>query len=119
MSHRPCLARTVQTIFLYSPAWLTRNSVNRDYGLVGDETAKANLEGNIVSVLQAGCFFGAILAYPLADIFGRKWCLVLAAFLTLVGVALQAGASGHLAPIYIGRGIAGMSGPLRDSPRFR
>ncbi|RYO95168.1 hypothetical protein DL766_004203 [Monosporascus sp. MC13-8B] len=79
-----------------------------DYGLVGDETAKANLEGNIVSVLQAGCFFGAILAYPLADAFGRKWCLVLAAFLTLVGVALQAGASGHLAPIYIGRGIAGL-----------
>ena len=61
-----------------------------------------------MSVLQAGCFFGAIAAYPLTDIFGRKWCLVGAAFLTLVGVALQAAASGHIGPIYAGRAVAGL-----------
>lgn len=79
-----------------------------DYGLTGGKTERANLEGNIVSVLQAGCFFGAIIAFPLTDMFGRKWCLVSAAFLTLVGVVLQAAASGHLTPIYVGRAIAGL-----------
>ncbi|EMR68154.1 hypothetical protein MGN70_005865 [Eutypa lata] len=79
-----------------------------DYGLLGDKTATANLEGNIVSVLQAGCFFGAIAAFPLTDMFGRKWCLVVAAFLTLVGVAMQAAASGNLGPVYAGRAIAGL-----------
>lgn len=72
-----------------------------------DENARADLAGNIVSVLQAGCFFGAIAAYPLTDTFGRKWCLVGAAFLTLVGVILQAAASGNIGPIYAGRAIAG------------
>ena len=72
-----------------------------------DENARADLAGNIVSVLQAGCFFGAIAAYPLTDTFGRKWCFVGAAFLTLVGVILQAAASGNIGPIYAGRAIAG------------
>ena len=61
-----------------------------------------------MSVLQAGCFFGAIAACPLTDVFGRKWCLVGAALLTLVGVALQAAASGHIGAIYAGRAVAGL-----------
>jgi sugar porter (SP) family MFS transporter len=79
----------------------------RDYGLYGDDLAVANLQGNIVSVLQAGCFFGAILAFPMTDWFGRKWCLVGAASIILAGVAMQASASGHLEALYIGRLIAG------------
>lgn len=98
---------------------LTRATPNSDYGLLGDKTATANLEGNIVSVLQAGCFFGAIAAFPLTDMFGRKWCLVVAAFLTLVGVAMQAAASGNLGPVYAGRAIAGMSDPLLRLFGFR
>lgn len=80
------------------------------YGLAGEENlvAKANLEGNIVSVLQAGCFAGALAAYPLTDAYGRKWCLVGAATLTIIGVIMQAVASGHLEPLYIGRFIAGL-----------
>ncbi|ORY55931.1 general substrate transporter [Pseudomassariella vexata] len=80
-----------------------------DYGL-GDSksVATANLQGNIVSVLQAGCFVGALAAFVLTDKFGRKWCLVGAAVLTLVGVIMQAAGSGHLEPMYIGRFIAGL-----------
>jgi MFS family permease len=69
--------------------------------------SSANLQANIVSVLQAGCFVGALAAFPLADIFGRKWCLIYASIFTLVGVILQAAALGHLEPLYIGRFVAG------------
>ncbi|KAI1756831.1 MFS sugar transporter-like protein [Xylaria castorea] len=80
-----------------------------DYNLgSAKDIASANLQANIVSVLQAGCFVGALAAYPLADILGRKWCLVYASMFTLAGVILQAAASGHLEPLYIGRFVAGL-----------
>ncbi|KAI1191489.1 MFS sugar transporter-like protein [Nemania serpens] len=80
-----------------------------DYKLGDTSTvASANLQANIVSVLQAGCFVGALAAYPLADILGRKWCLVWASLFTLVGVVFQAAGSGHLEPLYIGRFVAGL-----------
>ncbi len=59
------------------------------------------------------------IAGKLGDMFGRKWCLVVAAFLTLVGVVMQAAASGNLGPVYAGRAIAGMSDPLLRLLRFR
>lgn len=73
----------------------------------GNDIAKANLEGNIVSVLQAGCFVGALAAFWLCDALGRKWSLVGSAAFTLMGVVMQAAASGHLEPMYIGRFISG------------
>jgi MFS family permease len=78
-----------------------------DYGLLGDDTGTANLQSNIVSVLQAGCFVGALAGFPLPDIMGRKWCLVGAAVFTMAGVVMQAAASGHLEAMYIGRFISG------------
>ncbi|KAI1398029.1 general substrate transporter [Hypoxylon fuscum] len=79
------------------------------YGLGSkDDVATANLQGNIVSVLQAGCFVGALAAYPLTDAFGRKFCLMYAACFTLVGVVMQAAASGHLEAMYIGRFVSGL-----------
>ncbi|KAI1259192.1 MFS sugar transporter-like protein [Xylariaceae sp. FL1019] len=81
----------------------------KDYHL-GDtkSLASSNLQANIVSVLQAGCFFGALAAYPLADILGRKWTLVYASLFTLVGVILQAAASGYVQVLYVGRVVTGL-----------
>ncbi|KAK8004562.1 cytochrome c oxidase [Apiospora arundinis] len=79
------------------------------YGLGGEkDLATANLQGNIVSVLQAGCFVGAIAAFWLADKIGRRWSLIGSAAMTLSGVIMQAAASGHLEPMYIGRFISGL-----------
>jgi MFS family permease len=61
---------------------------------------KANLSANIVSTLQAGCFLGAIISAPIADKWGRRPILLWAALISIVGVAFQAGAAGHLAPMY-------------------
>jgi len=80
----------------------------KDYGLGNTKTkASQDLAANIVSVLQAGCFAGALVASPMTDRYGRKWCLVGTAALILIRVALQAAASGHLAPLYVGRFVGG------------
>ncbi len=63
----------------------------------------ANLQANIVSTLQAGCFVGALLASPISDRIGLKKGLMLAAVVTFIGVVFQFTAWGHLAPLYIGR----------------
>ncbi|GKT97169.1 MFS quinate transporter [Colletotrichum tofieldiae] len=81
----------------------------KDYGLEDAKPVEtANLTGNIVSTLQAGCFVGALIASPLTDRYGRKWCLVGVAAVILVGVILQAVSSGRIAAIFVGRFIAGL-----------
>lgn len=43
----------------------------------------------IVSILSAGTFFGALGAAPLADLWGRRPCLILAVAIFSLGVILQ------------------------------
>lgn len=85
-------------ILLYLPLF------DRTYGLEGlDSVAQANLSANIVSTLQAGCFFGAMIASPAAEKWGRRPSLIGAAVISAVGVIMQASASGHLPAMYVGR----------------
>lgn len=79
-----------------------------DLGTDAAAKANANLSANIVSVMQAGAFFGALFAYPLADKFGRKPGLLGAAVLAAIGGLLQAVSFGHLEPLYVGRAIEGL-----------
>jgi MFS transporter, SP family, sugar:H+ symporter len=70
----------------------------------------ANLTGNIVSVLQAGCFFGAMSSFYISDKFGRKIALLIAANIFLIGSVVQtcSGLSGKgLGILYAGRVIGG------------
>ncbi|PNY28137.1 Quinate permease, partial [Tolypocladium capitatum] len=71
---------------------------------------KANLDQNIVSTLQAGCFAACLAISWLADKYGRRPCLVATGALTTVGVVLQAAsaANGTLAAMYVGRFVAGL-----------
>ncbi|CAP92365.1 hypothetical protein E8E15_009136 [Penicillium rubens] len=80
----------------------------RDFGMERDSDLETDtLEGNIVSTFQAGCFFGSLLTFPLAERFGRKMAIVLAISIFCVGGSLMTAASGHLGMIYAGRAIAG------------
>ncbi|OJJ02919.1 hypothetical protein ASPVEDRAFT_53510 [Aspergillus versicolor CBS 583.65] len=107
---------------------LTMVPFQNKYGLDPEnKTAQANLSANIVSTLQAGCFFGALAASWVADRFGRKLGLITASFVAILGVIMQVAASGHLEAMYIGRllcgvgvGFASMVNPLyvsENAPR--
>ncbi|KAL7271225.1 hypothetical protein RUND412_006028 [Rhizina undulata] len=87
-----------------------------------DTVGGANLEANIVSTLQAGCFFGALAASWFADRFGRRASLFASALIALVGTIMQASSNGRLAVMYVGRvfgglgvGSASMLNPLYTS----
>ncbi|KAF2024162.1 general substrate transporter [Setomelanomma holmii] len=61
----------------------------------------------IVSILSAGTFFGALAAGDIADIYGRKWTIVMGCVIYMIGVVLQIAASGRDL-LVAGRAIAGV-----------
>ncbi|KAG6023197.1 hypothetical protein E4U19_004520 [Claviceps sp. Clav32 group G5] len=74
------------------------------------KTDKSNLDQNIVSTLQAGCFAACLATSWFADRFGRRATLIGAGLLTSMGVLFQAasGIKGTLAVMYVGRFISGL-----------
>ncbi|KAH8091808.1 general substrate transporter [Cristinia sonorae] len=74
-------------------------------------TKKSNdISANVVSVLQAGAFFGALGSAPISSAVGRKWTLFGFTVFFTVGAILQtiAGGSRGLGYIYAGRVLAGV-----------
>ncbi|KAG8212965.1 general substrate transporter [Butyriboletus roseoflavus] len=52
-------------------------------------SAQANLNGNIVSIMQAGCFFGAVSTGYISGRFGRKNPLIISGLIYLIGSIIQ------------------------------
>ncbi|KAF7548731.1 hypothetical protein G7046_g8572 [Stylonectria norvegica] len=71
---------------------------------------QTNLNQNIVSTLQAGCFLACFFTSWLTDRYGRRWCLVGSGMVTTIGIIFQAMSSikGTLAVMYVGRFVAGL-----------
>lgn len=65
------------------------SSFQHSFGLNSKSSAYADLSGNIVSVLQAGCFFGAMSSFYVSDKFGRRTALIVADIIFLLGSLLQ------------------------------
>ena len=67
-------------------------------------------KSNIVSVYQAGAFFGSFLAYAVAHYLGRKKGLIGFSFIFLIGSGIMLGANTArgLGLIYVGRVLAGL-----------
>ncbi|CAO3629076.1 unnamed protein product [Cunninghamella echinulata] len=68
----------------------------------------ALLQGGINGALSAGCFVGALIAAYPADRFSRKYTLIAASFLFIIGSILQSAANG-VAMLCAGRAINGLS----------
>jgi sugar porter (SP) family MFS transporter len=87
-------------------------SFKEEFGLTDQAGAakQAFLSANIVSLYQAGCFFGALFGYPVGYYLGRKWGLCFAAVLFCAGAAIQCAASSKtgLGIMYAGRVIVGI-----------
>lgn len=58
-----------------------------------------------VSILSAGTFFGALLAYPMGDRLGRKWGIIGGCIIFFLGIGLQLDTK--WATFIVGRVIAG------------
>ena len=85
-------------------------SFKEEFGLENDNAAKlATVSANIVSIYQAGSFFGAFAGYPVGYFLGRKWGLVLVGAVFCIGALIQCLASHKtgLGIMYAGRVVVG------------
>ncbi|KAF2245304.1 quinate permease [Trematosphaeria pertusa] len=85
------------------------DSFIRDFGWEDvSKNTRDTIQANIVSTFQAGCFFGALLTFPIAEKIGRKKTIVIAGLVFLLGGTLMTAAQGSLNLLYGGRAIAGL-----------
>lgn len=63
--------------------------------------------GLVVSVLELGCFAGALINGYCADKISRKYSIVVASVIFCIGAALQGGAQ-SVAYLFVGRVIGGL-----------
>lgn len=86
-------------------------SFKNDFGLSASggfsSSESAQVSSNVVSLLTAGCFFGAILGAFVNEKYGRRYSIMGFDLIFLIGAAVQSAANGSLSYIYGGRVIAG------------
>ncbi|KAJ7597770.1 sugar transporter [Mycena floridula] len=95
---------------------VSQHFFQQHFGLLNPDgsknTNKVNaISSNVVSVLQAGAFFGALGSAPISSRIGRKWTLIIFTALFAVGAVLTTVANSPtngLALIYAGRVISGV-----------
>ncbi|KFY29244.1 hypothetical protein V491_00123 [Pseudogymnoascus sp. VKM F-3775] len=88
-----------------------------DLGVIGGSVASSSFKsqfnpnpnevGAVVSLFTGGGFFGAAVAGPMGDWFGRRIAIMVGAIIFCVGGALQA-AGQNLSFFYAGRAVAGL-----------
>ncbi|KAJ3562586.1 hypothetical protein NP233_g9479 [Leucocoprinus birnbaumii] len=81
------------------------------FGVSGNQKKIDAVSSNVVAVLQAGAFFGAIGSAPISARIGRRWTLEFFTLIFCLGAILQTIASGPphgLGLIYGGRVVAGV-----------
>ncbi|KIY64929.1 general substrate transporter [Cylindrobasidium torrendii FP15055 ss-10] len=91
---------------------ISLNSFKTEFDLLTKSKTELGLiSANIVSMYQAGCFFGAIIGYPVGYYWGRRIGLSLSGLVFCVGAILQTVASDKtgLGIIYAGRVIVGLA----------
>lgn len=87
------------------------DSFQTEFGLDKMTSSQQDLiEANVVSVFQAGAYFGALLFYPVGELLGRKPGLIISGFLLTFGAAISliANSSRGLGAIYAGRVLTGL-----------
>ena len=86
-------------------------SFKQEFGMDKMSSDQATLiEANVVSVFQAGAFWGALMMYPVGEIFGRKVGLIISGFLLTFGAAISliSNKDTGLGAIYAGRVLTGV-----------
>ncbi|KAK9452568.1 general substrate transporter [Dipodascopsis uninucleata] len=78
----------------------------RDFGM--NTANAANVKGNVVATLQAGCFFGTLMMAVVTSKTGRKWGMAISSTVFVVGAIVQTATTNNLGVIYGGRAISGL-----------
>ncbi|KAK4050195.1 hypothetical protein OIO90_005177 [Microbotryomycetes sp. JL221] len=68
-----------------------------------------NVSANLVSLFQAGSFFGAALQLPMTTRLGRWWSIVISNLLFIVSAFPQTFANGSVAVMMVGRFLGGLA----------
>ncbi|KAJ7440130.1 monosaccharide importer [Mycena latifolia] len=89
----------LETFGTYDPTGVLGTATNNHY-------LKTSNKSLVVSILSAGTFFGALLAYPMGDVVGRKWGIVASCIVFGLGVGLQLDTM--WVTFVVGRFIAGL-----------
>ncbi|KAL9115815.1 MAG: hypothetical protein Q9227_000183 [Pyrenula ochraceoflavens] len=92
---------------------LALKSFKKDFGFPTEkggfaDKVNAHISSNVVSLLTAGAFFGAIFAAVANEKFGRRYSLMFFSVVFMAGAAIQTGAHHAIGQIYAGRVIAGL-----------
>jgi len=74
---------------------------------IGNDAVDANLKGWLVAVLELGAWLGVLITGPIADRISRKYTIVFAVVIFIIGVIVQTAAF-HAASIYAGRFVTGI-----------
>ncbi|KAF7316512.1 Monosaccharide importer [Mycena indigotica] len=90
--------------------WIETFGTYDPSGVLGTDTQgrflKTANKSLVVSILSAGTFVGALFAYPMGDIVGRKWGIVASCCVFSLGIGLQLDT--QWATFVVGRFIAGL-----------
>ncbi|KAH7155917.1 sugar transporter [Dactylonectria macrodidyma] len=84
---------------------LVMNNFAKQFPLLASDDT---LQGWMVAVLTLGAMFGALVNGPIADRLSRRWSILLANIIFLIGSIIQA-ASVNIPMMFVGRFIAGLS----------
>ncbi|KAF4628363.1 hypothetical protein G7Y89_g9789 [Cudoniella acicularis] len=84
---------------------LVMNNFGKQFPLLAND---ATLQGWMVAVLTLGAMFGALVNGPIADRISRRWSLLLANVVFLIGSIIQAAAV-NIPMIFVGRFFAGLA----------
>lgn len=88
------------------PYWLKHFSTGYTDPLTGAPAITSAQQSEIVSILSAGTFFGALTAAPTGDFFGRRLGLMVSIVVFCFGVILQTASTAI--PLFVaGRCFAG------------
>ncbi|KAF8592722.1 hypothetical protein K439DRAFT_32125 [Ramaria rubella] len=88
---------------------LQMKGFQQDFGLaIMSPSDLTSVTAHVVSILQGGCFFGALLGAPLSEWIGRRKALLVVSIVFLAGAALQVAGRGNISFIYGGRFLAGL-----------
>ncbi|KAI8300704.1 Major facilitator-type transporter ecdD [Colletotrichum sp. SAR11_59] len=104
-----CFASIGGVLFGYDQGVISGVLVMNNFGKQFPTLANdATLQGWMVAVLTLGAMVGALVNGPIADALSRRWTILLANIIFLIGSIIQAAAI-NVPMIFVGRFIAGLS----------